>query len=96
VFPDARHLNWMDNITSHVIQIDSNFRSLTSKVSDTRASDLDVSDSMVLEASDTKGLGGLRHLGHEYLVSNSSASNPRRGLGGSRLETFSGFDLCGL
>jgi hypothetical protein len=51
----------MDKITSLVIQMDSNSRSLNSKVLDTRASDSEVSDSKVSEASDTKGLGGLRH-----------------------------------
>jgi hypothetical protein len=66
VFSGARHLNWMDKIASHVIQMDSNSQSLNSRVSDTRisdtrASDSEVSDSMVLEASDMKGLGGLRH-----------------------------------
>jgi hypothetical protein len=61
MFSGAQHLNWMDKIASHVIQMDSNSQSLNSTVSDTRASDSKVSDSMVSKASDMKGLGGLRH-----------------------------------
>jgi hypothetical protein len=61
MFSGAQHLNWIDKIASHVIQMDSNSQSLNSTVSDTRASDSKVSDSMVSKASDMKGLGGLRH-----------------------------------
>jgi hypothetical protein len=52
VFLGARHLNWMDKITSHVIQMNSTSRSLNSRVLDARASDSEVLDSMVSEASD--------------------------------------------
>jgi hypothetical protein len=72
----------MDKITSHVIQMDSYSRFLNSRVSDARASDPKDSDSMVLEASDMKGLGGLEH--------RSQTSRIRvLCLGGSRPETGS-------
>ena len=48
VFQGIQHLNWMDKITSHIIQMDLNPQSLNSKVSDIR-----VSDSEVSEASNT-------------------------------------------
>jgi hypothetical protein len=93
VFPGARHLNLIDKITSHVIQVDSNIWSPNSKVSDTRASASEVSNLKVSEASDTwvsevsdMSLGGLEsfHLG-------SKTWSRRPGL-----EMFSGSDFPGL
>ena len=46
-------LNWMDKITSFIVQKNLNPQSLNSKVLDTRASDLEASDSKVLEGLDT-------------------------------------------
>jgi hypothetical protein len=90
----------MDKITLHVIQMGSNPRSLNSRVLDTRALDSKVSDSKVSKASDTWVLEvsdmGLEGLESESLVSDPSISDSRRGLGGSRLETFSSSDLNGL
>jgi hypothetical protein len=90
----------MDKITLHSIQMNSSLRSLHSRVSDVRASDSEVSNSTVSEASDTwvskvsdMSLGGLEF---ESLVSDPSISDPRPGLGGLGLETFSGSDLPGL
>jgi hypothetical protein len=90
VFPGAQHLNWMDKITSHVIQMDSNSRSLNSRVSDARASDSEVSDSMFSEVLDI----GLGHLESRSFV--LEARGLRWGLCGLRPETFSGFDMSGL
>jgi hypothetical protein len=52
VFPGARHLNLIDKIRSHAIQMNSNPLSLNSRVSDARALNSEVSNSKVLEASD--------------------------------------------
>jgi hypothetical protein len=61
VFSGVRHLNWMDKITSQVIQMDSNFRSLNSRVSDVRVSNSRALDVRVSEALGHVGLGGLGH-----------------------------------
>jgi hypothetical protein len=82
VFPGDRHLNRMDKFTSHVIQMDSNSRSLNFRVSDARALDSEVSN---------MSLGCLES---ESLV--SEAQGLGRGLGGSRPEAFSGSDMSGL
>jgi hypothetical protein len=84
----------MDKITSHVIQINIDPQSLNSRVSDTRALDLEASDSKVSEASNMS----LRGLEFKSLVSDPSVSDSRPGLGGqglrrSRVLTFLGFDL---
>jgi hypothetical protein len=88
VFPGAQHLNWMDKVTLHVIQMDSNFRSLSSRVSSVRVSNVRFSNLRalyigVLEVSDT-------------WVSEDSDSSPysRNSLGDQRSETFSGFRLA--
>jgi hypothetical protein len=54
MFSDALHLNLMDKIISHIIQMNSNPLSLNSRVSDTRASNSKVSNLEVLEASDSE------------------------------------------
>jgi hypothetical protein len=102
MFPGARHLNRMDKITLHVIQMDSNPQSLNFRVLDTRASNLEVSYSKVSKASDTwvsevldMSLGGPKSVS---LVSDPSVLDPRPGLGGRGLRrswalTFLGLDL---
>ena len=82
MFPRARHLNLMDKIRSHIIQMNSNPRSLSSRVSDARTSNSGVSDSEVLEALDS---------GSQIRV--LRVSDPRPVLRGSGPETFLGFDL---
>ena len=44
VFLGIRHLNWMDKIISHIIQMDLNPQSINFKVSDIRASDSEASN----------------------------------------------------
>ena len=51
VFLGAQHLNFMDKIISHVIQMNSNPRSLNSRFADVKGSDLEASDLKVSEAS---------------------------------------------
>ena len=87
VFPGARHLNLMDKIRLHVIQMNLNSWSLNSRVSDSRASDSEVSeasDSEVLNSSPWSWIlpSWIRDLGLEV-----------RGLRYFWTLTFLGFDL---
>jgi hypothetical protein len=90
----------MDKITSHVIQMDSNPQSLNFRVSDTRASNSEVSDSKVSKALDTwvselsdMSLGGPES---ESMVSDPSVSDPRPGLGGRGLRCYRALTFLGL
>ena len=92
----------MDKITSHVIQMDSNFRSLNSRISDARASDSKSLDSKVSEASDTwvseasdsrASEVSNRALGLGSFLLESEKRLEGLGLRHSRALTFLGFDL---
>jgi hypothetical protein len=95
VIPGARHLNLMDKIISHIIQKNLNPRSLNSRVSDVRASDSEVLDSKVSEASDSWVSEASDSRVSE--VSNSSPWSRIRDMvseaRGLRPEMFLGFDL---
>jgi hypothetical protein len=88
VFPGAQHLNWMDKVTLHVIQMDSNFRSLSSQVSGVRVSNVWCSNSRALDIGVSEVL--------DTWVSEDSDLSPysRNSLGDRRSEMFSGFRLA--
>ena len=94
VFPSIRHLNWMDKITSHIIQMNLNPQSLNSRISDVRASNSKSSDSKVSEASDTWVSEASDSRASK--VSNRALGLKSFHLGGSGPESFSGFDFPGL